>query len=118
MEFFINKNSTLPLLKMQVVKNGIDSISGATSIIENSVIYFSMKNVLDGSQKILNKKGGFVEKIFIETNASTEYYVYYKFSSWDTKIPGRYEAEFLFKNENGDYILPFREKLYINILDN
>jgi hypothetical protein len=118
MEFFINKNNTLPILKMQLVKDGINSISGATQIIEESIIYFSMKNVEDGSQKILNKKGGFVEKIFIEPNASTEYYVYYKFSGWDTKIPGRYEAEFLFKHENGDYILPFREKLYINILDN
>jgi hypothetical protein len=115
MEFFINKNNTLPILKMQLVKDGINSISGATQIIEKSIIYFSMKNVEDGSQKILNKKGGFVEKIFIEPNASTEYYVYYKFTSSDTSREGLYEGEFVFITDTGTYILPIREKLTIKI---
>jgi len=117
MEFNIAKNSTLPILKMQVVKDGSASISDFTEIIEDSLIYFSMKNTLDGSQKILNKKGGFVEKTFVDPNAQTEYYVYYRFSKFDTKIPGRYEAEFVFLNEKGNYILPLRESLYINVLD-
>lgn len=117
MEFNIAKNSTLPILKMQVVKDGSASINNFTEIIEDSLIYFSMKNTLDGSQKILNKKGGFVEKTFVGPNAQTEYYVYYKFSKFDTKIPGRYEGEFVFINEKGNYILPLRESLYINVLD-
>ena len=117
MEFNIYKNSNLPILKMQIVKDGETSISDFNQIIENSLIYFSMKNLSDGSQKILNKKGGFVEKTFIEPNADTEYYVYYKFSKFDTKIPGRYVGEFVFTNETGNYVLPLRENLYINVLD-
>lgn len=117
MEFSIAKNSTLPILKMQISKDGVTSFDTFNDIIENSLIYFSMRNTLDGSQKILNKKAGFVNKEFLEPNSKTEYYVYYKFSRFDTKIPGKYEGEFVFINENGNYVLPLRENLYINILD-
>jgi hypothetical protein len=117
MEFNIAKNSTLPVLKMQIVKDGITSLEYFNNIIENSLIYFSMKNTLDGTQKILNKKAGFTNKTFLEKNSKNEYYVYYKFSKFDTKIPGRYEGEFVFLNENGNYVLPLRENLYINVLD-
>ncbi len=115
MEFFINKGATLPVLKMQVVKDGIADITEFMSIIENSLIYFSMIDVKTGSYKILNKKGGFVEKTFIDPNAETEYYVYYKFTSSDTSREGLYEGEFVFITDTGTYILPIREKLTIKI---
>ena len=35
MEFFINKGATLPVLKMQVVKDGIADITEFMSLIEN-----------------------------------------------------------------------------------
>ena len=117
MEFFINKNADLPLLKMQVVKDGRVDFDEMTNLIENSIIYFSMKNNFTGSYKILNSIGGFVEKTFIEPNAKVEYYIYYKFSPNDTSESGRYEGEFLFKNEQGNLIVPLREKLYITIQD-
>jgi hypothetical protein len=115
MEFFINKGATLPVLKMQVVKDGIADITEFMSLIENSLIYFSMIDVKTGSYKILNKKGGFVEKTFIDPNAETEYYVYYKFTSSDTSREGLYEGEFVFITDTGTYILPIREKLTIKI---
>jgi hypothetical protein len=115
MEFFINKGATLPVLKMQVVKDGIADITEFMSIIENSLIYFSMIDVKTGSYKILNKKGGFVEKTFVDPNAETEYYVYYKFTSSDTSREGLYEGEFVFITDTGTYILPIREKLTIKI---
>lgn len=115
MEFFINKGATLPVLKMQVVKDGIADITEFMSIIENSLIYFSMIDVKTGAYKILNKKGGFVEKTFVDPNAKTEYYVYYKFTSSDTSREGLYEGEFVFITDTGTYILPIREKLTIKI---
>ena len=117
MEFFINKGATLPVLKMQVVKDGIADITEFMSLIENSLIYFSMINVKTGGYKILNMKGGFVEKTFIDPNAETEYYVYYKFTSIDTNREGLYEGEFVFITDTGTYILPIREKLTIKIGD-
>jgi hypothetical protein len=118
MEFFINKNADLPLLKMQVVKDGRVDFDEMTNLIENSIIYFSMKNNLTGSYKILNSIGGFVEKTFIEPNAKVEYYIYYKFSPNDTSESGRYEGEFSLMSDDGTLILPIKEKLYINIVEN
>ena len=115
MEFFINKGATLPVLKMQVVKDGIADITEFMSLIENSLIYFSMIDVKTGGYKILNKKGGFVEKTFIDPNAEVEYYVYYKFTSSDTSREGLYEGEYVFNTDTGTYILPIREKLTIKI---
>ena len=115
MEFNIKKNGTLPLLKMQVVKDGRVDFDEMTNLIENSIIYFSMKNNFTGSYKILNSIGGFVEKTFIDPNAETEYYVYYKFTSSDTSREGLYEGEFVFITDTGTYILPIREKLTIKI---
>jgi hypothetical protein len=117
MEFFINKNADLPLLKMQVVKDGRVDFDEMTNLIEDSIIYFSMKNNLTGSYKILNSIGGFVEKTFIEPNAKIEYYIYYKFSPNDTSESGIYEGEFMLKSDHGTLLLPIRERLFITIND-
>jgi len=118
MEFYIAQNSTLPVLKMELDYNGKSSMEEFNSVIENSSIFFSMKNVVDGNYKILNKKAGFTNKVFIEPNSKTEYYIYYKFNIRDTNKAGRYEGEFIFINDNGTLILPIKEKLYINISEN
>lgn len=117
MNFFINKNADLPLLKMQVVKDGRVNFDEMTSLIENSVIYFSMKNTLTGSYRILNSIGGFVEKTFVEPNAKVEYYIYYKFSQNDTSEAGIYEGEFMLRSDNGTLLLPIADKLFITIND-
>lgn len=118
MEFFITQNSTLPLLKMEFDFNGKSSIEDFNSILENSTIFFSMKNVENGNLKIINKKGGFTNKTFIEPNAKVEYYLYYKFSLLDTNKVGRYEGEFSLISDDGTLILPIKEKLYINVVEN
>jgi len=118
MEFFIAQNSTLPILKMEFDFNGKSSLEDFNSILENSSIFFSMKNIENGNLKISNKKGGFTNKIFIEPNAKIEYYLYYKFSLLDTNKVGRYEGEFSLISEDGTLILPIKEKLYINVIEN
>jgi len=118
MEFYITQNSTLPVLKMELDYNGKSSMEEFNSIIENSSIFFSIKNVVDGNYKILNKKAGFTNKVFIEPNSKVEYYIYYKFNLRDTNKVGRYEGEFVFINDDGTLILPIKEKLYINIVEN
>ncbi len=117
MEFFIGKNSNLPILKMQVIKDGKHDIDTMLSLIESSVLYFSMKDTNTGVYRILNSSAGFVEKTFLEPNSDVEYYLYYKFSKNDTSKIGRYEGEFLLKSEEGTLLLPIREKLFINITE-
>ena len=118
MEFFITQNSTLPVIKMEFDFNGKSSIEDFNSILENSTIFFSMKNVENGNPKIINKKGGFTNKTFVEPNAKTEYYLYYKFSLFDTNKIGRYVGEFSLISDEGTLLLPIKEKLYINIVEN
>lgn len=117
MEFFIKKNATLPLLKMQIVKDGRSDFNKFMELIESSSIIFSMVDVATGIPKISSKPGGFVSKTFVDVNAPTEYYVYYKFSKRDTNRVGRFEGQFLLKSSQGDLILPIREALFINVQD-
>jgi hypothetical protein len=117
MEFVIRKNATLPLLKMQVVKDGRGTYEEFMSFIETSTIYFSMQNIDNGTVKINTSFAGFVEKTFVEPNATPEYYLYYRFSKKDTNKVGRFEGQFLLRNESGTLVLPIREKLIIHIKD-
>jgi hypothetical protein len=115
MEFYIKKNATLPVLKMQVVKDGRSDYNKMMEMIEESSIFFSMVDTETGIPRIVTRPAGFVEKTLMDPNAEYEYYVYYQFTSNDTRKVGRYEGQFLLRNSDGTLILPIREKLYINV---
>ena len=117
MDWFIKKNATLPLLKLAIIKNGRSDYNNFMNAIELSSIFFSMIDVETGLKKINSKPAGFVEKTFIDPNAEPEYYIYYQFTSTDTNRVGRYEGQFLIKNDYGNLIVPIREDLYVNVLD-
>jgi hypothetical protein len=115
MEFFIKRYATLPLLKLQVVKDGRSDYNNFMKLLETSTIFFSMVNFETGIPKIMSKPAGFVEKTFIDPNAEPEYYIYYQFTNTDTNLIGKYEGQFLVKTDDGNLILPIREKLFIYV---
>jgi hypothetical protein len=115
MDFFIKKNATLPLLKLQVVNNGRSDFDNFMKTIELSAIFFSMVDVDTGIPKISSRPAGFVEKTFIDPNSEPEYYIYYQLTSTDTNRVGKYEGQFLLRNDEGVLILPIREKLNVYI---
>ena len=117
MEFTIGQNSTLPLLKLQVVNDGIENYNSMMEFIERSSIFFTMVDTTNEIPKVYSKSAGFVEKFGLNPNASPEYYVYYKFEPEETNRIGRYEGQFMFINETGTLVLPIREKLFINIVE-
>jgi hypothetical protein len=117
MEFYIKQNATLPVLKMQVVKDGRAGYLQLMEDLEVSTIFFSMIDVETGIPKIVSAPAEIVALIMAEDGAPTEYYIYFKFSSRDTNTPGRYQGQFLIKNDEGSLILPIREELYINVQD-
>lgn len=114
MEFYIGQNATLPLLKMQVVKDGRSSYNQLMESLEISTIFFTMVEVESGIPKIVSAPCEIVSLILPE-GAPTEYYVYYRFTYRDTDTPGRYKGQFLIKNDEGNLILPIREELYITV---
>jgi hypothetical protein len=114
MEFYIKQNATLPVLKMQVVKDGRAGYQQLMRDLEVSTIFFTMIDVETGIPKIVSAPAQIVNLILAE-GADPEYYIYFKFTSRDTNTPGRYEGQFLIKNDEGTLILPIREELYINV---
>ena len=114
MEFYIKQNATLPVLKMQVVKDGRAGYLQLMEDLAVSTIYFTMIDVETGIPKIVSAPCGIVPLI-LPLGATPEYYVYFQFTSRDTNTPGRYQGQFLIKNDEGNLILPIREDLYINI---
>jgi hypothetical protein len=115
MEFFIKKNATLPILKLQVIQDGRSEYNNFMKLLETSSIFFSMVNIETGIPKIMSKPAGIVSKTFDDPNTPTEYYIYYQFTSSDTNILARYEGQFLIKNDDGNLILPIREQLFLNV---
>ena len=117
MEFFIKKNAALPVLKMQVVKDGRVEYQQFMDLLETSTIAFSMVDVATGIPKIASQPAYIVEKTLLNPQAAPEYYIYYQFTARDTNRPGRFQGEFILRTVDGNLILPIREELYINIQD-
>jgi hypothetical protein len=116
MEFFIKKNATLPVLKMQVVKDGRAGYQELMQSLPVSSIYFSMKDTSTGIPKIVDAPCGIVS-LDLPAGSTPEYYIYFQFTERDTNTVGRYVGEFLIKNDEGNLILPLREEIYINVQD-
>ena len=76
MEFFIRKNSTEPILKMQLVQDGRSDFDSFYQKLVNSAISFSMKDTKNGAFVILNKAAGIVSKTNVDILSPIEYYIY------------------------------------------
>jgi len=118
MEFFINKNATLPILKLELIQDGRNDFHKFFEMIQNADIFFSMTNVVTGIKKIGKKRTG-VALVEPVSCVGEEYYITYQFSEKDTNQAGRYVAQFIieFLDGSGTLLVPIREELYINILE-
>jgi hypothetical protein len=117
MEFFIQHNTTLPIIKMDVVLDGRTEASDEFySILDNATLRFSMVCEDDGIQKIFMKDAYLTEKTRRNLDSPREYYIYYKWGAKDTNKKGRFVGQFLVQLEEGELISPIRENLYINII--
>lgn len=115
MDFHINKNSTLPLLKLDVINDGRNDMSKIYEMIQNSNIFFSMFE-LETGKKIIGKKPA---NCYIKNQDRDEYYIGYQFSEKETRTPGTYVGQFTieFLDGYGTLIMPIKDELYIHILD-
>ena len=122
--FYINKNSTNPILRMELIDDGRYDYRKFYNAIQNSIITFSMENCDTGILKISNAEA---ELLLREDNSCDEKYdIVYKWKSRDTKVPGKYKGWFNIKfngtlTENnvtypdGNLIVPIQEELIIYI---
>lgn len=117
MDFYINKNSTLPIMKLDVVQDGRYDIKQIYELIQNSNMYFSMSE-LETGVKVIGKRPALCIPKSSDCGYD-EYYIGYQFSERETKKPGVYVGQFTieFLDGYGTLIMPIREELYIHILD-
>ncbi len=118
MEFFINKNSTLPKLKLELIQDGRNDFRRFNEEVQNADIYFTMSDVITGVKKIAKKKAG-IEQVEPEDCVGPEFYLVYQFNERETSVAGRFVGQFeiIFLDGSGTLIVPIREELFINVLD-
>jgi hypothetical protein len=118
MEFFINKNSTLPKLKLELIQDGRNDFNRFHEEVQNADIYFTRSDVITGVKKIAKKKAG-IEQVEPEDCVGPEFYLVYQFTERETSVAGRFVGQFeiVFLDGSGTLIVPIREELFINVLD-
>jgi hypothetical protein len=108
MEFFIKKNATLPILEVNLIKDGRLDYNYIKTNLSGNTIYFNMMDVDNDFYKVANG---------ISIYDSSNYSIYYQFTKKNTNKTGRYYGEFTIINDQGTVILPLREKIFITVLD-
>ena len=117
MEFFIKKNATLPVLKINVIKDGRSDYNRSMKFLSETDVFFSMVDTATNIPRLTTRPAGLMSKIAPSTASTSDYYVYYQFTPFDTKKVGRYKGQFLFRDDTGILILPLNEDIYINVTD-
>ena len=116
MEFFINKDSTLPPLKMELINDGRNDFRMFYEKIQNATIQFNMYDVKTNLKRIAKSSAEIELKCESCEIGGDEpqYYIVYKWRDRDTIKPGQYTGEFTitFLDGSGTLIAP------ISILDN
>lgn len=119
MEFFINKNASLPTLKLELIQDGRNDFYKFFELIQNADIYFTMTDVVTGVKRIAKRHAG-TQLVLPQSDCTgEEYYLVYNFSSKETSVAARYVGQFEieFLDGTGTLIVPIRETLYVNVLD-
>ena len=115
MEWFIKKNATLPVLRVQLTQNGRSQYVNNMSMLGEPNVFFSMTDTETQIPKILTKPA--VVTTGLTSSGNIEYYAHYQFTKRDTKKVGRFLAEFVVSNSDGVLYQPIVDQLYVNITD-
>jgi hypothetical protein len=119
MEFHINKNSTLPVLKLELIRDGRNDFEKFWEQVENSTLTFTMTDIVTGVIRV-GKAVAEYELVMPQSDCvGDEYYLTYQFTEKQTSVAGRYVGKFeiTFLDGSGKLIVPIREELFINVLD-
>lgn len=125
-EFYINKNSLNPVLRMELINNGCYDFNKNKLFnhsIQNAVVTFSMKNISNGILKVSKSKAEIIPSIH---GCETKYILQYTWKNRDVNESGIYKAWFeikfngdLYENNinylSGNLIIPIQDELIINI---
>ena len=115
MNFYIKRRSTLPLLRVEVNKDGRSDFYHNQNLSEISNVYVSLIDYYTKQPKYLSKPCTVTSEV---TSGGTSYYVNYQFSHFETEEESKYEVQFSLINSNGNVIiLPLKEKVFANVVE-
>lgn len=119
MDFYINKNATLPVLKLELYQDGINNYSYFFDKLQNANISFTMTDIKTGVRHLSKKVAGLAPKTRYVGCSVEEYFLAYQFNAKDSSKPGTYIGQFTieFLDGSGTLIVPIREELLIHVLD-
>jgi hypothetical protein len=119
MVFNINKNATLPTLRLELINDGRNDFHKFHEKIQNANIFFTMTELETGVKRISKKVTYPIQKLPESDCVGEEFFVGYQFTSRETSKSGTYVGHFEidFLDGSGTLIVPIQEPLYINILD-
>ena len=124
-EFYINKDSLLPVLRMELIKDGRYNFRNVYYMIQNADVKFSMTNVNTGENKVLNAPCYIVENN--ETSCEDDFIIVHEWKKREINETGTFKGTFEITfgddltDENGtvfnsgNLIMPIREDLIIII---
>jgi hypothetical protein len=119
MEFHITKTATLPILKLELIRDGRNDYQKFHEKIQNADIYFTMTDVITGVKRIARKLAN-IQLVLPQSDCvGEEFYIIYQFTKKETSLAGRYVGQFEieFLDGTGVLIAPIREELYINVIE-
>ena len=119
MEFNINKGATLNILKLELINDGRNDFQRFYDKVEDSTLTFTMTDIVTGVIKIGKATAQYQQVLPASDCVGDEYYLTYQFTQKQTSVAGRYVAKFeiTFNDGSGILIVPIKEDLIINILD-
>jgi len=123
MTFYINQNSVLPILRMELIEDGRHDYNKFFELVQNCDITFTMVNKETGVTKIA-KAPAYI-KLREDGGCVDQYVICFNWRKHDTKEAGNFIGQFELnfgevKNDNYEYpvgnlIMPIREELNIVI---
>lgn len=122
MNFFIKKNSTLPILVFPITEKIMRQFNLTDEMFQNVAVTFSMVDSETGRFKIANKAGGlFINDDYAEYPELEKYSLTYKFCQENTSTSGLYLGEFVIDFLDNDILgklkLPIDSEINIVIND-
>ncbi len=115
MEFFIKKNSTIPILKMVVSDEGRSDFNVNDEIANSTAVSISLWDVEKKKYKVANRECVVTSEL--DHNGKLNYYIEYQLRDVETKNTGKYEIEILLTTNDGIKKLPLSDKYYLFVLE-
>ena len=113
MDFFIRQGSVLPLLKMELIKDGRTDYKKFHEDIQTATVTFTMKDA-HTNKKMLSCVSCVLAKK--ENTVDNEYYIVYNWNTGDTDKKGTYKGEFNITFSDGTVLkAPIKNDLFIQI---